>query len=1657
MKSSVLLFILCWSSAGVSCVVTLVSSTLTCEEGKTYFSVYKRSIDWGTEESYDISSGGTVLQRSSPFGRTESRTDEYCLATSPNDQYTITLVDRMGDSWDSGAFVSVTGLYGNVVFKYYLTKTISETFPLSMHYAVKKTEQWKIYASSSSIASDWTAVNFGESAFTDGTLGSVAALSGTQYFRKHFTGLADLAAYEAEFNYCYGIVAYVNGKEIYRDNMPTGAVEASTASSGSYEEYGYHGVIRSMFEVTTGDNVLAVELHFPSAGENAVEFDAYVALLASTLPTTASEKCYVYPYDVTITGSSGTVTVASIFDYSVASYYSLATTLLPTTVTMEMGGPRPFINGLRVYPYTNPSGVPSDFVLQGSADGEAWANIINRSGEIYTSSTYSVFYGYFNTGNYRSYRLQLVAIASGVGMYAYEFQPAVCAVGVPTTMTFDPASYTYYAYYQEVDIHPTLTDLNTCTLQPALPAGLTLDAASCTIHGVASAPMASTVFTMTSTMNGLSISGSFTLEVVECQGTLTKVLRTYKYSAYKESFSIKDQATQQVVLSVAENSGQVNYEDWTQTLCLTGTKYEIDMGASSGYWESNSFMYVNALLYGSEYETIARVRFDSEMGLGADRIINARWAVAPKGSWEYKMGEVPANWQTASGWESAAMGSYPASTNTIQLYKKTFTVDSLENTAAVVISLRYLYGCVVYLNGHEAFRNGVTGDLSASSVGLNAYTDLLYRQISLPVKTLPIGDQPSVNYLQQGSNTIAIAIVSQTTTQTASVFDCAVRLALAGSRVFDCTADYSSVYGDPNQILGFYHSYSIYQTRATDSYWGIVFGQDRREWISSVMVYLYYNQQENQPRQFTLKARNTNLEEWTTLAQVTGLSWSLKGEHKRIWIENNKPYNQYRFENFMGKDDQSGWKLGTIDFLEDYTTVTVPELAYTTPIVVVRGIEMGEVYANSEYFYEFAVTPALPTGINLDSTTGKISGTCDELVPATTYTITAKKVGGGSSTTTVVLSVEPCFGGKNLITLVVRTDSWPQEGSYKLYAGKGTSGEVVSSNTAFSVNSGLNYADFCVPHALYTLETRDSQRDGWENPAGWWLTVDVGEMIVEMGQMPAKPSVSTSFSSLLPFQINYDSWKLFNSDDAVPANWKAVDFDDAAWQSVKAEEMGNHNGVTAYIRHEVQIPSLEDYHVLNVRVKYIGGLAVYFNGNLVARFNLEENFRASTEGVTAHDASSFSKFHVILSTVGAVAGKNVMAFEVHRVGGQSAIVFDATGVFGVNDCSSVQDTYAAIDASPVMTCTKEDLLDLNPTTYGYIPNTVGSYLAWTVENLEGSKFNSFAIQTSYAVSGYGFSVYARWEDSDEYTSALAVMNQDTNNRQRNAWEMPVGIAGFKQFRFEVDHPASDTVYTNAYVMQFCKASGTSACPAVGEYPAVGEGQISPGRCAEGFRGYSYRECHDGALGEVKNDKCEYKWPDNIQYATDTLEFVLNTEVSSGKPTYSNIITEFFMQDNTPLPAGLSINPTTGEISGKPTVAVDARAFKVRGKNPKGETCVEVIIIVRKGICQPEGVFERTNVGEIATYPCSLQGSYVGTQTRACVLGEKDGEWQKASGVCLPIIGIVVVVLIVIIIIVVVVFIVMRTRKTKSVGGVKGKAAKNSKAMNKKPATKAVKV
>ena len=493
---------------------------------------------------------------------------------------------------------------------------------------------------------------------------------------------------------------------------------------------------------------------------------------------------------------------------------------------------------------------------------------------------------------------------------------------------------------------------------------------------------------------------------------------------------------------------------------------------------------------------------------------------------------------------------------------------------------------------------------------------------------------------------------------------------------------------------------------------------------------------------------------------------------------------------------------------------------------------------------------------------------------------------------------------------------------------------------------------------------------------------------------------------------------------------------------------------------------LNDYEVLNVRVKYSGGVAAYVNGNLVARFNLEDDFDSRSLSITDHDATVFSKFHVILSTAGIQEGNNVFSFEIHRpLSGSSSdpVVFDATGVFGVEDCSTVVDSYSSLTSTNPSSGTLAGIMDLDPYTTGRLLNAIGTYIEWTVENLVGSKWNSFNIVGSNTVFSLGFDIYAysNPNDEEETITILSAIDQTVTSRTKPQISVPVALAGFRRYRWEVTDTGSTTTTLGSVHMAYCKATG-SVCPGIGNYPSVGEGQISPSSCPEGYRGYSYRECSGGVLSEVKMDHCVMKLPTNARYQASQYMFVMGTQVTTGVPLVMNIVERWYVDTGVFLPDGLSLNAQTGEISGTPSSVKDLMTFTVYAENQSGATQTIVSIQVRKGRCIAEGVFPVTEVGKVAEYDCATQGSYVGTQKRACVLGSEDGEWQKASGFCMPIFAIVLIVIVVIVIVAIVVFLLMRVgSKAKAVGGVKGKksskSSKSTKTMSKKVSGKQIKV
>ena len=181
-----------------------------------------------------------------------------------------------------------------------------------------------------------------------------------------------------------------------------------------------------------------------------------------------------------------------------------------------------------------------------------------------------------------------------------------------------------------------------------------------------------------------------------------------------------------------------------------------------------------------------------------------------------------------------------------------------------------------------------------------------------------------------------------------------------------------------------------------------------------------------------------------------------------------------------------------------------------------------------------------------------------------------------------------------------------------------------------------------------------------------------------------------------------------------------------------------------------------------------------------------------------------------------------------------------------------------------------------------------------------------------------------------------------------------------------------------------------------------------------------------------------------------LVFVKDVYVESAAPTHDNIVTEWYVAEGQALPAGLSLNAQTGVIFGIPMAVSEPHTVLIFASNPKGVASVEVSIQIRLGRCPLDGPWPITPVGETSVYQCSTQGSYVGTQRRVCKLGASDGEWERATGMCVSILMVVVLVVVAVLAVLFLVFLVIRlTRRRKAVGGVKKQKQTQTQAAQKK--------
>lgn len=145
-------------------------------------------------------------------------------------------------------------------------------------------DQWKYYDAGNEPTGNWKTVGFDDTSWATGNAelgygeGDEATTIGntlTAYFRKSFeASTADSALTFIEMNALRddGIVVYLNGEEIWRDNMPTGSINYdSFALSAPTEGLWINKIIDN--SVIEGTNVVAIEIHQNVATSSDISFN----------------------------------------------------------------------------------------------------------------------------------------------------------------------------------------------------------------------------------------------------------------------------------------------------------------------------------------------------------------------------------------------------------------------------------------------------------------------------------------------------------------------------------------------------------------------------------------------------------------------------------------------------------------------------------------------------------------------------------------------------------------------------------------------------------------------------------------------------------------------------------------------------------------------------------------------------------------------------------------------------------------------------------------------------------------------------------------------------------------------------------------------------------------------------------------------------------------------------------------------------------------------------------------------------------------------------------------------------------------------------------------------------------------------------------------
>ena len=689
-----------------TCTITI--TVLSCDL-PNYISVSVEKVNYNTaSESWTIknSEGESVLVSSN----TESSVGS-CL---PVGEYTVTMTSSSGTTWQGSSVMTINALvdgHSFILAKARLTIAGEDSFalPITLPLLPASAGSFK-YLADGTVPSNWYTSGFSDSAWT--TLDASSRPTTSQkvkLFRATFNVASKEGAhgFELYLKARNGVLAYLNGEEIYRSYLEAGDITADSTPTGGSEVYNWRRVTGAISRINAGSNTIAVAVLTLGSADIEIAFDMHLRLLKDSH---VHARYWDYSTAGTTSGEAD-----KLFDMNPSTYLYVYKAVTPTqkfTIQFANNGAELFNHYCFTTSSQSNSYDPREWSIEGSMDGQSFTELKSET-EVYFDSrlTEYCFYMPSNTKAWTYYQLTLkkARVDDADNYYALAdwnlYLEDYSSLEIPD-LAFSPSELIGYTGAEIPGWTCSSSYYNTFSITPELPSGLVFSATTGMITGTPTDIKSSTVYTITA-LNplGEEKTTTVTLTIQECAGDMVSfsIELTFETGASTCSFVLKDRSTGE---ELEERSNFADYSTISIPMCRPATTYALVLKktGTSG-WGNNKATVKLADGRTLLSESLAAGATEKEYNFNPAYSVYPQWT-----HWNYKVDgtAAPSGWNTLSGapsnWETERPGQFPVASGVTQYYFTKFQIADLTEFASMDITVNVKAGVIVYLNGVEIRR-----------------------------------------------------------------------------------------------------------------------------------------------------------------------------------------------------------------------------------------------------------------------------------------------------------------------------------------------------------------------------------------------------------------------------------------------------------------------------------------------------------------------------------------------------------------------------------------------------------------------------------------------------------------------------------------------------------------------------------------------------------------------------------------------------------------------------------------------------------------------------------------------------------------------------------------------------------------------------------------